>query len=70
MNKKPHVSRMEQELAELDERIQKLSDFLDGDVFPHLDPQDRNLMLIQSNAMRNYQSALKQRLMRERSKCK
>lgn len=70
MNTKPHVSRMEQELVGLDEKIQKLSDFMDGDVFPHLDPQDRHLMLIQSNAMRNYQSVLKQRIMREQSRTK
>lgn len=56
-----HVQRMDLELNVLEERIGKLSAFLQTQIFKDLPVEDRDLMLTQLHAMDTYAVALKAR---------
>lgn len=58
-----HVDRIRIEFAELDERIDKLAEFIAGNpTFGTLDEYEQLLMQVQLNSMRTYRLILKTRL--------
>lgn len=50
------------EKSELNEKITKLSDFLQGDVFLTIDPRQQSLLKIQFNSMITYHQCLEERI--------
>lgn len=65
MSKPAHVERMESELAELIDRVDKLDVFMGGRaIFPNLPAVDQDLLRAQSGAMKAYKSILTLRLAR------
>lgn len=62
----PHVARMLVEAEELGERCAKLDTFLEGEVFPTLQPTDQTLLNAQLGAMGTYLSILMLRIDRAR----
>lgn len=62
--KPAHIERMETEQAELDERIEKLRDFIGTETFNALPLIDRELLNMQLSAMHTYAAVLGARLRR------
>ncbi|MEQ1977590.1 hypothetical protein [Xenorhabdus sp. SGI240] len=60
----PHQQRVIDELAELNERIEKLSVFIGGDTYNTLEETDRYLLRVQRSAMYNYAEILHMRVKR------
>ncbi|WP_340618706.1 crAss001_48 related protein [Xenorhabdus entomophaga] len=60
----PHQQRVIDELAELNERIEKLSVFIGGDIYNALEETDRYLLRVQRSAMYNYAEILHMRVKR------
>lgn len=58
----PHITRMRDELEQLDDRIGKLSEFTQGATFYGLPEVKRLLMQCQLGAMKTYRTVLKARL--------
>lgn len=58
----PHVSRMKSELVELDDKLEKLGDFLKTSVFLSLSEDDRNDMAEQFLHMGSYANVLSRRI--------
>lgn len=58
----PHVQRMCDELAELEERLAKLVAFTETDTFKSLSETEQSLLLAQSTAMETYSNILKLRI--------
>ena len=63
-----YISRMLVELQELNERRQKLQNFIISERFNNLDNVDQYLMLHQYTAMGDYLSVLKMRIKRAEDK--
>lgn len=57
-------TRLDAEKAELDERIQKLDDFLKSENFSKIDPVQMTLLNCQIHAMRTYSQILLERIAR------
>jgi hypothetical protein len=57
-----YIDRILKEESELDERICKLSAFIDSKQFQELSDEDRNLLNLQLNAMQLYTSILGMRI--------
>ena len=60
----PHQERVVAERAELHEKITKLHQFMDGDVFAGLQLLDQNLLRRQLGWMSGYEYALDDRIRR------
>lgn len=58
----PHVERMIVEKAELEEKLNKLSDFRNSAIFALLDPLPKGLLEIQFRAMQTYLECLDKRI--------
>lgn len=56
------MERMIEEQSQLDERLNKLSDFIDDYKFNTIAPIQQSLLLIQLHAMRTYSQCLRSRL--------
>lgn len=56
--------RLEAEQVELQERLQKLNDFLGTEKCEGIDPDQKTLLIIQSRAMDTYLQCLEARLVR------
>lgn len=54
----PHVQRMVEELGQLEERTDKLLNFLNSDKFDELDEINQELLTSQYHAMSSYASIL------------
>lgn len=57
-------TRLETEKRELDEKIEKLSDFQSSENFSTIDPVQQTLLNIQLKAMETYSQILLERLVR------
>lgn len=57
-----HQLRVVEELGELDEKIERLTEFMHNDVYPTLSAVDQGLMMVQLVAMENYSEALGRRI--------
>lgn len=55
-------TRLVEEQAQLEERLNKLNDFNDSEQSSQIDPIQRSLLLIQAGAMYTYNEILKTRL--------
>lgn len=65
MSNTTHIERMQNELADLNDRRGKLSDFiLNNEIFKRLPTVDRDLMHAQNAAMKTYADILTARLAR------
>ncbi|MDE1483413.1 hypothetical protein KKJ17_07670 [Xenorhabdus bovienii] len=60
----PHQQRVIDELAELDEKIEKLSDFIGGAIYNELEETDRVLLAMQLSVMKAYSEILHKRINR------
>ncbi|CDG21051.1 conserved protein of unknown function [Xenorhabdus poinarii G6] len=60
----PYQQRVIDELAELDSKIEKLSDFIGGAIYNGLDETDRVLLAMQLSAMKGYSEILHKRVSR------
>lgn len=58
----PHQQRVLAEAAELDERLQKLSAFIDGEAFKHIDADEQARLTAQAGAMASYLAVLQERI--------
>ncbi len=58
----PWQSRVIDEKSELDGRISRLRDYLEGEMFRSLDPLDQDLMRRQLGYMEAYSLTLRQRI--------
>ena len=65
----PHVERMVKELGELHDRVTNLDIFIAGNPLfnEKLTDEQRDLMVVQRNAMRIYEWALRKRISLENS---
>ena len=59
---KPHQLRVIEEKNELDQKLNALLIFMDGEVFQSLSAIDQSLLVIQSNLMASYSTVLKSRI--------
>jgi len=57
------IQRLVEEQTELKEKIIKLEDFMFGENFSKIDPQQQKLLKIQIFCMKGYHEVLMQRLM-------
>jgi inhibitor of KinA sporulation pathway (predicted exonuclease) len=57
-----HQERVVAEKELLDDKIDKLSAFIRGSIFPSLNDRNRSLLQIQLQYMQGYSSILKQRI--------
>jgi len=57
-----HQQRVIEEKKELDEKRQKLADFMHGDIYAGLSAVDQGLLMVQLVAMENYSDALGRRI--------
>lgn len=57
-----HQQRVVEEKAELDQKIEKLSDFIDGAVFAAIDTEGQKLLRAQHILMQGYSSILRKRI--------
>ena len=66
MNQKlqPHQARVVAEKSDLDEKLAKLSGFLDSEAVKSLDPEDQSLLHKQRVLMFNYSGILSARIAR------
>jgi len=46
--------RLQVEMKELEEKFYKLDDFIDGKIFDTLEREDKNLLIMQLQTMRQY----------------
>ena len=60
-----YVKRMEAELKELEERISKLSKFIESDTFKYIRYETQDLLTEQIGVMKHYQRLLQKRLQLE-----
>ncbi|MDE9437380.1 hypothetical protein KKI95_15950 [Xenorhabdus bovienii] len=60
----PHQQRVIDELTELDEKIEKLSDFIGGAIYNELEETDRVLLAMQLSVMKAYSEILHKRINR------
>ena len=60
-----YVKRMEAELKELEERISKLSKFIESDTFKYIRYETQDLLTEQIDVMLHYQRLLQKRLQLE-----
>ncbi|MGJ0638047.1 crAss001_48 related protein [Xenorhabdus bovienii] len=60
----PHQQRVIDELTELDEKIEKLSDFIGDAIYKGLNETDRFLLAMQLSAMKAYSEILHKRVKR------
>lgn len=60
-----YVKRMEEELKELEERIVKLSKFIESDTFKYIRYEKQDLLTEQIGVMIHYQRLLQKRLQLE-----
>ena len=60
----PHQLRMLSEKEDLDGKIEKLNNFIDGDVFQNLPREERNDLYLQDGAMKLYALILERRISR------
>ncbi|CDH04925.1 hypothetical protein KKJ25_12250 [Xenorhabdus bovienii] len=60
----PHQQRVIDELTELNEKIEKLSDFIGGAIYNGLDETDRVLLAMQLSVMKAYSEILHKRINR------
>ncbi|WP_340608319.1 crAss001_48 related protein [Xenorhabdus bharatensis] len=60
----PHQQRVIDELAELDGRIAKLSDFIGGAIYKSLEETGQTLLGMQLSAMKAYSEILHKRIKR------
>ena len=61
----PHQQRIVDEKSELDEKINKLQQFIEtNDLFKDLHPAEKNDLVQQGNIMLNYSSVLQRRINR------
>jgi len=58
----PHQQRVIDEKKELDEKREKLIEFMHGDVYATLDAIDQGLLMVQLVAMNNYSEVLGRRI--------
>lgn len=58
----PHVERMIVEKAELEDKVKKLLDFIDTQIFQDLDTQTKGLLAIQCRSMQTYLECLELRI--------
>ncbi len=58
----PHQQRVVDELAELQDKVNKLSIFIDTNLFQELSHTDRHLLTTQLDAMRVYGNILAMRI--------
>lgn len=58
----PHQQRVVDEKGDLDEKIEKLSRFIDGETFLTLDMAERTRLETQRIAMRTYSAILQERI--------
>ena len=58
----PHVQRLQAELSELQDRLQKLNAFRESDKFQQLDTHNQNLLHRQALIMTDYVAVLQERL--------
>lgn len=58
----PHELRVVIEKKDLDEKRQKLTDFMRDDVYSKLGAVDQGLLMVQLVAMNNYSDALERRI--------
>lgn len=58
----PHVQRLQAELSELQDRLQKLNAFRSSDKFRELDAINQNLLHRQALVMTDYVAVLQERL--------
>lgn len=54
----PHEQRVVTEQKELQDKLVKLDEFMDGAIFPDLEPEDRKLLILQREYMANYNEIL------------
>lgn len=59
-----HLDRMQEEMEQLNERIVKLTDFLDTPTFDAIEQIDQSLLSTQLMAMMTYSNILEMRLLR------
>jgi len=59
---KPHQERVVAEKKELDEKIAKLDQFVDGDVYDDLDEEEQDRLTRQREAMGDYSDVLGERI--------
>jgi hypothetical protein len=59
---KPHQERVVQERKDLDEKIDKLDEFIDGEIFKTLPKDEQDRLVVQSAAMTNYSDILYARI--------
>ena len=57
-----HQLRVVEELEALDEKIEKLVEFMHKDIYPTLSAVDQGLVMVQLVAMENYSEALGRRI--------
>jgi hypothetical protein len=58
----PHQARVLNEKLDLDEKLNKLADFLQTPMFASLDVAERNRLILQRHAMELYSGILSQRV--------
>lgn len=58
----PHQQRVLAEAVELDERLQKLSAFIDGEAFKEIDADEQARLTAQAGAMASYLAVLQERI--------
>lgn len=58
----PHQERVIAEQQELQQKLDKLNEFMKGEIYAKLDQQSRELLFQQSGAMQQYNSILLQRI--------
>lgn len=58
----PHQERVIQEQQELQQKLDKLNSFIEGETYAKLDPPMRELLFQQSQVMRQYNEILLQRI--------
>jgi hypothetical protein len=58
----PHQERVVQEKRELDERLAKLTSFMDGPIYPTIDRDERFRIMHQRYVMREYSDVLGYRI--------
>ncbi len=63
--KPDYLGRMRIELKELDEKINKLGDFIESEKFEALDDVQKHYLIIQLNAMKVYEEILAARILYE-----
>jgi hypothetical protein len=59
---KPHQERVVQENKDLEEKIAKLDEFIDGEIFKTLPKDEQDRLVAQSAAMTNYSDILYTRI--------